>query len=376
MEMTNRRWIALVLSICVIIAAFRLPPRANRAQWGAMPVVRTSDSARRLRMRITALHETAIIIARRDSLAAALSANTRSGPMVVRLAQPSASENEMVRRAVEVQARGLGTATQSLVLAIVKDTASAFPLRANYRSDRQFILPSGTDGKTCITLLRLGRGKPGLERDAQNGIFGPCAFHASFGAPGPAADHWLRKRGYDVAVDAVWPADSRPDPSRFGSRRLTVEEDIARWFGSNRGWIPPDVAACSSGAVDTCARAMRAADPRNAPPGELPVVREGAPSWFESSLGPDKHSFLSDLLTAHGRTKFEKFWKSSGDLETAFKAAFGESTGEWTMRWMQYRYGKDTRGPAVAPRSALLAIAFSLAFVGLCAIAFERQQAL
>ena len=378
MEMTNRRWVALVITSCLIIAAGRLPPRSRPARGFGTPAEHASDRVAQLKTRITALHEAAVVIARRDSLLAVLSqADSRPRPLIVRLAKPTPVEDAIIQRAVDAQARALGAAAENLVLAVVRDTVSSLPVRVNYRTDRQFLLPSAIDGKTCITVLRLARARPGLEPAQREGIFGPCAFYASFGSPGTAVEAWLRQREHDVALSAAWPPRSQPDPARMQSRRLTSDEELRMWLGFDRGFrVPLEISACSSGDAAFCARALRTPEVRAT--AVLPglVVRESFASWFDSQLGTERQSFLSDLLATHGRAKFEKFWKSSGDLETAFTNAFGESTGKWTMRWMQYRYGKDTRGPAVAWVSALRAIIISIAFVGLFAVAAHRREAL
>ena len=378
MEMTTRRWIAIVGLSCAALAALRLPP--HRESRGAQWIVQKERNAilkgRSLHSRLTDLGEASIVIERRDMLVAAARANPdRDGPITIATAKLTASERLAINQATAAQAAAIGERARTLVVGVVSDSAEAVPSNLNYDTDRQFLLPAATDGETCVTILRMGRARRDLKGSTRDGIFGPCAFYAVFGAPGPAVAAWLRKRAYDVAFDATWPGSPDPNPSVVAVRASTRDEDLRRWLDLSRSFQSPDITACSSGDLEFCATAFRTPSRHRQRP--LPgVVFPARGFWgFDSPLGPYGPAMLADLLAVHGRAKFEKFWKSSGDLEVAFTSAFGESTGQWTMRWMQYRYGRDTRGPYIARRSALMSIASSLTLVAICAAFAYRREA-
>ncbi len=378
MEMTSRRWIAIAGVSCAALAALRLPPHAESrsARMIAEFELKESRAASGLLNRLTNLGDAATLISRRDTLVAAARANaSRSGPLIVRTATLTDSESTTINEAIAAQAAAIGNGARMLVIGITSDTSTAITTRVNYGTDRQFLLPAAAGNEQCVTVLRIGRARRDLSPGARRGIFGPCAFHAAFGAPGPAVEKWLAARGYDVAFDAAWPERTGPDPSLLAIHRPDLTEDLQRWMNYSRWDWNLDITGCSSGDLEICAKAFRWSQhyrARKLPGVVFPI---NIAYRYESSLGRNGPAMLADLLAVHGRAKFEKFWKSPGDLEVAFTSAFGESTGEWTMRWMQYRYGRDTRGPYIAPRSALLSITTSLALVAICAAFAHRREA-
>ena len=377
MEMTNRRWLAIAALSCALLASLRLPPHGvPRQGWTREGVLPERDRAARLHARLVDLNDAVALLARRDSLlAAARSAPGRTTPLIVATAPLRDGERNTFERAVAAQASAIGSGARSLILGVVIDSSGETPRRINYRTERQFLAPPSTDGENCIALVRLGRGRRELSASARMGIFGPCAFYAAFGEPGPAIGSWLRGRGYDVAFDAILPARPEPDPDLLTVRTTTRDEDLKRWLDFSRAFRYHPTASCSSGDLDACARAIRPmAGTRNTLLSGV-AFRDRMTGYDEIFLGWDGSSFLSDLLAEQGHARFEKFWKSPADLETAFKSAFGQSTGEWTMRWMQYKYGKDTRGPYISSRSALASLLASLGFVGFSALMAHRREA-
>lgn len=380
MEMTNRRWVMLVVLSCAALAAFRLPPNGHSPwlDWEQRArTVNQATIASNLNRKIMDLDEVTTLLARRDSVLAAVHGSSgRVAPLVIASAKVSDRERQLIESAVRDQQQAIGRNGGPLALSIVSDTSGPIPKRLTYNSQRQFILPPATDGQTCITIVRLGRGRREMESEDRKGILGPCAFYAAFGPPGPGVETWLRERGYDVAADAVWPARADGNTGILVARKPSRKEELERWLDFQRSWRSMDITACSGGDRASCTRSVRSAArtyQRSPIPDGLVIQRRG---WeYQSHLGPAVPTFLADLLTVYGREKFARFWRSSGELEPAFKAAFGESVGDFTMRWMRYRYGPDKRGPYIAPRSALLSVVTSLGLVGLCAAMATRRQA-
>lgn len=378
MEMTNRRWAALVVLSCAALAALKLPPneRAHWLDWEQRArSVNQSTIAANLNRRLQDLDETATLIARRDSLLAAARTNaSRVTPLVVTSAKVSEGERRIIEKAVRDQQKAIGGDGRSLLVSVARDTIGSTPKRLSYRTERQFILPAATDGESCITIVLIGRARREPDSDDLAGILGPCAFYAAFGPPGPGVESWLRRRLYDVALNAVWPARADSNPGLMVPRKATRKEELEQWLDFGRSYRLLDATGCSSGDQQLCARLVRAAlksRQSTVPDGLVLEYRD----WGSiTNLGPSGSVFLADLLAEQGREKFARFWRSPLEMEVAFKEAFGESTGDWTMRWMRYRYGVARRGPYIAPGSALLSILTSVGLVGLCAAMATRRQ--
>ena len=377
MEMTNRIWFAILAVCCGVIGVIELPPKPKVRN--ALVQRRTPEDSIRaaLRGRIVDLHESALVIARRDTMLTAARANSvRTAPLTVITAALSSREDSVLRNAVSAQLRAIGPAARSLVLGVVADTITGLPTLATHRSERQFVLPTATDGSNCLTIVRIGRRRRDLDAEAEQGLFGVCGYYAAFGKPGRAVEDWLRKREYDVAFNAMWPATPEPNASFVAMRPTTMEADMKRWFDFERSSRMLQITACSSGDEASCAKSMR--EPQPEPPRILSghVINERLEWNEDASLGPYSHSFLADLHATHGRANFAKFWTSSApDLETAFSGAFGESTGKWTMRWMRYRYGPDNRGPFITPGAVVSSVLTMLGFIALCASVAYRREA-
>ena len=378
MEMTNRRWFGIVALACALLAALRLPPHGEPAwMWMRASSLPETERAAKIRERIVRLHSGVSVLARRDTLLAALrSAPDRNAPLLVATAALTPAERDTFQQTIVRQAAAIGPDARKLVLGVVRDSSGPTPTRVNYRTERQFVMPASTDGESCVAIVRLGRGPRELEPTAAQGIFGPCGFYAAFGPPGPAVEAWLRERGYDVAFDAILPNRPEPKANYLAVRKSTREEEFRRWLDFSRGFRFGTSPGCPSGDVEVCAKALRrpTATTNNMIPG---IVFPDRPTWAtEVLLGDYVSTLLADLLAEQGRARFAKFWSSPApDLETAFKSAFDQSTGEWTMRWMQYKYGRETRGPYISSRSALGSLLASLLVVGFSAsLAYRRES--
>ena len=375
MEMTTRRWIAIVAIVCAAIAAFKLPPREPLRRFFA-PKVQTGSwaVASTLHDRIGQLDELVDLLSRRDLLLQRAAQGGRaSGPTTVVTVAPS-PEVDHITKAIADHRSALGRGAERIIVGVVRDSATRPGRRLNYNTQRQFILPAAADGNHCIMVVRLGRARVDMQGAEHQGILGPCAFHVAFGPPGPAIEAWLRSRGYDVALNAALTTRADPDPSLLRVRRPTRQEDLMRYLDFQRTWRHYDVSACASGSVNACTAALRKPTERMNVPFPDGIYRESRAWEYNSALGPAVGFLLSDLMASQGRARFEKFWKSTAAFDTAFQQAFDEPAGKWTMRWMRYRYGRDTRGPYVAPRSAIVTVALSVGFVALTAAMATKRE--
>ena len=124
--------------------------------------------------------------------------------------------------------------------------------------------------------------------------------------------------------------------------------------------------ACQAGNVESCRDLIIGQGSAGAPN----VPRQAS---LERSLRESEEYFLSDLVVEFGRERFRKFWTSTAEPSRAFEQAFGTSIGQWTHRWMRYRYGPETRGPGVPLKSATLALLATFGLLAAC-IAVERRQ--
>lgn len=379
MEMTNRRWIAIVVLACTVMAALELPPDGSiRRHFVQKRPTGSAAVARTMHQQLVNLSEVTELLSRRDTLLRLAAADSvSSGPVLIERTTLRPHERERLTKAVADQATAIGPGADRVIVGVVMDSASEVPKRANYRTERQVVLPRAADGRHCVTIVRLGRGRRDLDSAVIKGVFGPCAFHAAFGEPGAAVAEWLRKREYDVAFNASWPANAQPNTALLRVRRSTREEDMTRWMDFMRGFRHYDVSACSAGSEKACAEALqKSPGTRNDrfPDG---VYRQMGSWEYASPLGHDATFFLSDLLASQGTARFQKFWSSgAADFDAAFSQAFGESPEKWTMRWMRYRYGRDTRGPYVAPRSAILTVVVSIGVVALTVAATAQREIL
>jgi hypothetical protein len=96
--------------------------------------------------------------------------------------------------------------------------------------------------------------------------------------------------------------------------------------------------------------------------------------WFWTEW-PDAGGarLLASLEAEFGTTSFARFWTASGDVETAFRDAFGSPLEVWAMRSLQAIYGRAPTGPRLAAGTLLLSF-ITLGLLAGVAVAASRRR--
>lgn len=228
-------------------------------------------------------------------------------------------------------------------------------------SDHEFYAGADERGPYCfVATTRSGTSFPRNMRapEVPLHVIGVCRWLFHYGQPGAQLSEWLENGAYAFgAVTGVPPTDSGPLSPRniFGGR---VQEP---------GVLTVERLRCRTGDADACLRTLRDLPPRLSPVAAFQRNwRYGVP-WRETSL------FMA-MEAEFGAARFERFWRSDADVETAFAAAFGVSLGEWMMQWTQRYHGVDVRGPRVDLMSVLLSLlAVGVLLGGAATVAHRRS---
>ncbi|UCG87541.1 MAG: hypothetical protein JSW71_03065 [Gemmatimonadota bacterium] len=247
-----------------------------------------------------------------------------------------------------------------------------------------YLLPQ-KPGQPCISLVTLGKAaatevangrlRPGrILGQSPPALLGPCAFYSQFGMPGGEIDSWLQQQELRAALLPNWLAPT-PFPD-WASRGLR----LAGRPGYSRSDYPALV-SCASGDRQACLRALTLR-----PSMPLSVLDAGRPhrvvigwerEWYwrwSFPLGPRSRSFLSDMVLALGEDRFQRFWSSDEQVETAFSSAAGVSLADWTMDWARQQIGVPPRGPSAPPASAALSLVVAIAFAGAGVVYAARRE--
>lgn len=372
MAMTDQRRLLITVLACATIAAVALPPVGEQSQWKTY--LRSQwryQRARRMQEQVGQLQERRHLLAQRDTL---LRSSVVLSPGEVRLqvrgdAPPAIVER--VRNVVDAARARIGFANgiPTLITVIVESGKSAEDFRRQYGASTlvQYIPPHLVDGTTCHVVLRIHREatEQRLNRAVTpQGVMGPCGFMSVFGRPSVPIEHWLRSRGWDLAGAPRFPANPAAQP---GTIRGDADRDsLAKLFSTN--YELTTTRACRAGNIDACRSAVMGPGRRTDD-----VYYRFEDRFREPAAGFADDYFLSDLVVEFGRERFKSFWTSSEKPEAAFEKTFGLPVGEWTNRWMRYRYDPESRGPLVPVSSVFLAL-LSVTVVLAVAVALEKRQ--
>jgi hypothetical protein len=195
---------------------------------------------------------------------------------------------------------------------------------------------------------------------------GPCRLWARYGAPGEAVRVWLAAGAMYFASDAD-PALPLPDSLR--GRRI---------FGAHHErQLELGLEPCLAGNARRCREALLGSGaPGPAGPARLAgaLVTSGGNDWFWSDWPPRAATRLLATLEAEfGAGRFARFWTASGDVETAFRDAFGTPLEVWAMRSLQAVYGRAPTGPRLAAGTLLLSF-ITLGLLAGVAVAVSRRR--
>lgn len=255
-------------------------------------------------------------------------------------------------------------------IAVIYDTSSSVrgAARNQFATSEFYSLPSAP-GQRCLSVLQIGRDRGNSSRRtlrsevASEQVFGPCAYYAVFGIPGPAVRTWLQQSGATLALGGSWTRLSERTPSRmrrdpyFDARHPALENLSIR--GSR----------CAAGDVGVCEEIGLQPNPyqRSLSVGSIvsPSDRMGATRWVPADLGGRETEMLAGMVRSLGREKFAAFWTSSDPVPVAFERASGVSLGAWTASWLTEQFGELRRGPgtsAISIVSAALIVGIAIFF--------------
>jgi len=195
-----------------------------------------------------------------------------------------------------------------------------------------------------------------------------CLMHAKYGEPGAAVTAWLESGGFAFARDVRLAEFDEFHLRRarmlpFGMFR-PVEADVAT-TGCVAGKLPACTAAFVAGGMSRSFLPLIEQSP-------IAYVHEGAFSPFSRK----SDALLAELEAAYGPELFARFWQSDSDVESAFRAAFGEESGAWLRDWVQTEIGSYRSGPMPSGGAILLAMLILTALsAATCVIAMRRRVA-
>jgi hypothetical protein len=391
LEVAQLKYMLLaVFSCCTLIAVAYLPPPERLPRRSATRrihvdsiVVEREDNAelweaaadyQRLSSRLLQGQRNLVLLERRDSVLASLPAALASGLglNVVSASDVSTKALEPVR-SLAIDLTGdlpFDAHTTPIALALVLDT---LPRRSpGYRHTIVHALPT-SESNLCLTTVVLDlsslrelerpvvRPEQIIRANAPR-LLGVCAYYGRFGTPGPHVDGWLGQRGFAPAALPMWlgwPQDSAPESVRRGRRFIAYSWSMSL-----------ERVNCAAGDAQACLSMVARDEPwpyaqyEPSPPRDL-VIGGRRHWWYDwLALGRGVDRYLSDLVFAMGEDRFQQFWSSDLQLETAFLDAFGIPIGEWTMQWSRDQIGIPRRGPSAPAGVTIMSLMLGIVFVG------------
>lgn len=226
-----------------------------------------------------------------------------------------------------------------------------------------YIPPDSLTPATCVAVVAAPRPERGEDprqlRIAAASWFGPCAFEARFGIPGPQVRRWLENRRFDVAMNPDWiEGEARPD-LLFPWLALTGRSQD--WYWTRQYLVPPATSGCAAGRPDACVATLRAGDREPRDPSSGVIARSDARYMLGEGITGGEY-FLGAVLRTGGAGKFRDFWRTTLPIDSALTLALGTPAGEWTAAWQSKvttppRFGPQPRGMTFVTAFLLAAIA-------------------
>ena len=389
---TLKRWGAVTLAGCAVIALAYVPPRGATAS-GRQLFTTQLPELTPARQRVQALADewrnadgAVRLLEDRQQVRGLLASHEtdHSGQptVIVRGAEDSAAVR-YIEAALDTAWHALGLGETKVRVAVVLELA-----RPPNVADRPkpsdlaaYLAPDSTDRTTCIALLPvdpywtrfvLGKlearyaGFGGFPRWLQAGL-GPCAFYAAYGTPGKPVRRWLAARKWDVAL---YLGSNGIAGERFNSLDLLGDARDS-WYWDQVYSFPPATVACLAGRSSGCRAAVLEGSDAAAPAAGPQVVRSERRWWRAQRLLPGER-YLSDVARDLGRERFQSFWASSLPVDTALAAALKQPVGEWTARWERRFIAPIRLGPA--PRLGAAAVALLLGAVAVLAVMLTASR--
>lgn len=358
------RWAAITL-IAAVVAAIASVPTPNAAARDRREL--ETAAARRFERLTEAVRRAEARADAATALQRGLRVAGAPGTVVVDFdTSVTPRARESVARAIRESSRLAGDSTGRVVLIVTVDKSSTHP--ASYS-----ILPEATDGRTCISMLRLPRGIERADDIARRlrafrggSLLGACTFVLAFGTPGQAARSLL-------AVNPVWILDGQIaipptawQPATRGDSTSARSWIAGQWWGR---WTAPEI-ACGAGDLASCEAIMAGRV-------QLPYsgsFAQGVTSSRQRTWGRIHDAgFLAAMAYRAGPERFGLFWRSDAPPHEAFRAATGEPIEVATQRFYQGAIGYHAPGVGLPARAWLYAAIGTLGFLGLAVVIAPRQ---
>jgi hypothetical protein len=396
------RWITLALAGCAAVAIAYLPPRGtpnSRFRDSFRVAVQSSripqPTAARLRAQGLAEEwrgaHTAVRLReerrRMETLLAGMP-NDSGAPVLLITGWDSVppSVQHVLAAALDSAWRQLGLGATKVRIGVVLELIGGVGVRAGTprveMGETAYLLPDSTDRATCVAMIPMGpywtrilRGQQAVtpatarfrpEQVIKGGL-GPCAFYAAFGAPGKPVRHWLARRQFDLARYPGW------DAPLSDEQYWPLSQGPSPWYWA---WLYHQsfpAVACMAGRPAGCSTAVLAgAD--GAMRDSLPRLVAESRGWWRSQRLIGGDAYLADLARAVGHERFQRFWNSSLDVDTALALAMKAPVGEWTVRWQLQSLQPVSLGPAAPGSAVLLGVALAAVVMAAVARSAMRRQ--
>ena len=385
-----KRWVAVGLTACFVLALAYLPPRGAKSSGKSIFVgqLRQGTPARQHAQALAEEWRNADAAVRlledrqrvqRDSLRASPTIVFRGAPLPPNSVRNVETVMDSVWRAL-----GLGETKVQVTLVIELQRPNGSADRPTPLQDRlAYLAPDSTHRTTCMAYLPAGPywtpfllGKreardEGFGRFAQwlQAGLGPCAFYAAHGTPGRPVRSWLAARNWDVGL---YLGSHGIAGERFSSLDLLGNPRFP-WFWDRVYSFPPATVACLAGRPSGCRAAVLAGatEERTIPiPNVVLVERRW---WRVQHLLPGER-YLGDVARTVGRDRFLDFWTSGQPVDTALAAALKRPVGEWTADWERGFVRPIRLGPTPPLGAAVVAVAIAILAVVLVAVTASRRQ--
>ena len=387
-----RWWLAAVLLACGAVALAYLPPRGagRKSRWRDEPFAQTPA---RLRAQALAFQWRGANMAlrlpeyRKRLEPEFLRRRERDEPGPALLLEAPDSlppfARERLRATLDTVSRQLGLGVTKVSVGLVVDLRRYVSAKAGETPSQDvespaYLFPDSSDRTTCVGLIpawrwtgTLAAQPPVRSQEVKDWLrtgLGPCAFYAVYGAPGKGVQHWLAKRGYDLARVPLL------DRERLERPQYSFVMYQERWQWGTVYRFPITAIGCLAGRTLSC-RAGVLSGAEAATDDSLPRFLESEPRrwwWGQRVLYSDR--YLADVAREVGHDRFLRFWNSPDPVDTALATALKMPVGEWTERWQRRFVPRLPLGPAAPVSATVIGLLLGGAAVAVVSLGAKRRQ--
>ena len=344
------RGLMIAVLACAAVAAWALPPRVENAERAQQSTIASTgfqlelERARKAAIDANEVRKRLIWLDNMERVAAQTDA-----PVVVGV---DFQVSEDLLREVETSVReGVNAAELKTRVGFFVQHANAASRTRRYGGaslSNEYYVGANDGGGFCYKLVgvRETRAVERLETTPKH--LGACALYGSFGMPGAGVAEWMASGGVLYAAETGYSSEV------FGLRTLFGVRGREGGHLYNRSF---EVEACAAGAVEACEGLFLQPLAPRASRRSIPVATFTEANAYEAALNEPALHHLRDEF---GDERFAQFWTSEQGVSEAFESAFGVTVSEWTMAYVQARYGALERGPRIAGFDAFGAVVFAL----------------